>query len=224
MMESLIGVLESTADGAFVVDEQLEIVYANRAARRILGADFDGKTPMRCYQLLQGRSDQDRLICQENCAIAKRLLRGGSVSNFDLQLEKQPEESRWINMSVFRYSDGRAEKPYVFHLFRDITQKKREVRLVEKLVEVARNYHKIQSDALPSQEKSHLHESLTPREIEVLGLLAQGSSTSEIGRKLTISVNTARNHIQNILEKLGVHSRLEAVIYAIDHNLMEQAK
>jgi DNA-binding NarL/FixJ family response regulator len=74
------------------------------------------------------------------------------------------------------------------------------------------------------QEDGHLHHSLTPREREVLGLLAQGSSTSEIGRKLTISLNTARNHIQNILEKLGVHTRLEAVIYAIDHNLVEQAK
>jgi DNA-binding NarL/FixJ family response regulator len=223
-MESLVGALESAADGAFVVDEEMEIIYANRAAERILGANLDGEAPIRCYQLLQGRGDQDRLICQEDCAIANRLLRGGSVSNFDLQVETQPEASRWINMSVFRYSDGRTHKPYIFHLFRDITQKKKEVRLVERLVEVARNYPRIESDVPVDQEDGHLHHSLTPREREVLGLLAQGSSTSEIGRKLTISLNTARNHIQNILEKLGVHTRLEAVIYAIDHNLVEQAK
>jgi len=223
-MKSLVGALESAADGAFVVDEQLEIVYANRAAKRVLGTRLLEETPIRCYELLQGRDDHDRLICRENCEIAKKLLTGGRVSNFDLQVETQPEESRWINMSVFRYADPQADKPYVFHLFRDITQKKKEVRLVEKLVEVARNYHRIPSEIVPSQESSQRHESLTRRERQVLSLLAQGKSTSEIGQGLTISVNTARNHIQNILEKLEVHTRLEAVIYAIDHNLLGQGQ
>jgi DNA-binding NarL/FixJ family response regulator len=223
-MKSLVGALEGAADGAFVVDEQLEIVYANQAAKGILGTQLREETPIRCYELLQGRDDHDRLICWENCEIAKKLLTGGRVSNFDLQVETQAEESRWINMSVFRYADPQADKPYVFHLFRDITQKKKEVRLVERLVEVARNYHRIPSEIVPSQESSQRHESLTRREREVLSLLAQGKSTSEIGQELTISVNTARNHIQNILEKLGVHTRLEAVIYAIDHNLVGQGQ
>jgi len=223
-MKSLVGALESAADGAFVVDEQLEIVYANRAAKKILGTRLHEEMPVRCYQILQGRDDHDRLICRENCEIAKKLLTGGRVSNFDLQVETQPEESRWINMSVFRYADPQDDKPYVFHLFRDITQKKKEVRLVEKLVEVARNYHRTPSEIVPSQQSGQRHESLTRRERQVLSLLAQGKSTSEIGQELTISVNTARNHIQNILEKLEVHTRLEAVIYAIDHNLLGQGK
>jgi DNA-binding CsgD family transcriptional regulator len=223
-MKSLVGALESAADGAIVVDEQLEIVYANRAAKRILGKRLDVEASIRCYQLLQGRDDHDRLVCWENCEIAKKLLTGGRVSSFDVQVETRPEESRWINVSVFCYADPQAEKPYIFHLFRDITQKKKEVRLVERLVEVARNYHRIPSEIPPSRESSRLHESLTRREREVLSLLAQGTSTSEIGQALTISVNTARNHIQNILEKLGVHTRLEAVIYAIDHNLVGQAE
>jgi DNA-binding NarL/FixJ family response regulator len=63
-------------------------------------------------------------------------------------------------------------------------------------------------------------EELTAREGEVLERLAEGSSTREISQQLSISINTTRNHIQNILQKLGVHSRLEAVIYAIDHDLL----
>jgi DNA-binding NarL/FixJ family response regulator len=51
---------------------------------------------------------------------------------------------------------------------------------------------------------------LTPREREVLALLADGADNGDIARVLVISPQTARTHIQNILGKLSVHSRLEA--------------
>lgn len=56
---------------------------------------------------------------------------------------------------------------------------------------------------------------LTRRELEILQLLAQGLSNDVISRQLYISPTTTRNHIQNILSKLGVHSKLEAVAYAV---------
>jgi DNA-binding CsgD family transcriptional regulator len=52
---------------------------------------------------------------------------------------------------------------------------------------------------------------LTPRETEILGLLATGTSTEDIARRLSISITTVRNHIQRVMEKLRVHSRLAAV-------------
>ena len=55
---------------------------------------------------------------------------------------------------------------------------------------------------------------LTPREIEVLQLLAEGLSTERIATDLFISVNTVRNHVSKILAKLGAHSKLEAVAIA----------
>jgi len=55
---------------------------------------------------------------------------------------------------------------------------------------------------------------LTPREREVLALLAVGSSTSQIVDALTVSIHTVRNHIRNILTKLNARSRLEAVAIA----------
>ena len=65
-----------------------------------------------------------------------------------------------------------------------------------------------------------LAELLTEREREVLALLAHGLSTRAIARSLSISSATVRNHVQSILNKLQVHSRLEAVTYALDHNLV----
>lgn len=62
--------------------------------------------------------------------------------------------------------------------------------------------------------------SLTGREIEVLGLVADGKTSRQIGDILFISENTVKNHIRNILDKLGMHSRNEAVLYAVRENLI----
>ncbi|HXY38640.1 MAG TPA: LuxR C-terminal-related transcriptional regulator, partial [Vicinamibacteria bacterium] len=61
---------------------------------------------------------------------------------------------------------------------------------------------------------------LTEREVEVLGMLAAGHPTPEIASRLHISSLTARNHIQNILDKLEVHSKAEAVAFAFQKHLL----
>jgi len=61
---------------------------------------------------------------------------------------------------------------------------------------------------------------LTGREIEVLELVAQGNTSRVIGDLLFISENTVKNHIRNILDKLGLHSRNEAVLYAVREDLI----
>jgi DNA-binding NarL/FixJ family response regulator len=60
---------------------------------------------------------------------------------------------------------------------------------------------------------------LTPREAEVLRLMAAGLENSEIARSLVISERTARNHVANILEKLQMRNRIQAAVYAVKHGL-----
>jgi two-component system nitrate/nitrite response regulator NarL len=62
---------------------------------------------------------------------------------------------------------------------------------------------------------------LTPREREVLGRLVQGSSTQELAEAMGVGVATVRSHVQGMLSKLGVRSRLEAVTLAVAHGLHE---
>ena len=62
---------------------------------------------------------------------------------------------------------------------------------------------------------------LTPRELEVLRALTDGFSTSEICGRLTITPNTLRTHVQNLMGKLQVHSKLEAVALALRTGLVE---
>jgi DNA-binding NarL/FixJ family response regulator len=61
---------------------------------------------------------------------------------------------------------------------------------------------------------------LTRSERELLGLLARGWSTRRIANECRLSLQTVRTRVQNILVKLGVHSRLEAVAFAFDHGLV----
>jgi DNA-binding NarL/FixJ family response regulator len=62
---------------------------------------------------------------------------------------------------------------------------------------------------------------LTEREMEVLRLVAKGMNNRDIARELFISENTVKNHVRNILEKLQIHSRMEAVMIAVRDKLIE---
>jgi DNA-binding NarL/FixJ family response regulator len=75
-----------------------------------------------------------------------------------------------------------------------------------------------------SPEEQHaamLVKQLTDREREVLQLLAEGSRGTQIAERLGISPNTVRTHVQSILTKLQVHSRLEAAAFAVRHGLIK---
>jgi len=66
---------------------------------------------------------------------------------------------------------------------------------------------------------SRIGDEITPREREVLGYLARGLSLPDIAAAMFISLNTARNHTQHVIEKLGAHSKLEAVVIAMREGL-----
>ena len=61
---------------------------------------------------------------------------------------------------------------------------------------------------------------LSSREMEVIGLIVAGYTNKDLARELGISENTAKHHLTNIFDKLGVSNRLELVLYAVDHGLV----
>jgi len=110
---------------------------------------------------------------------------------------------------------------------------------IEELAEAVRSVHDGQSLISPSMASKLLTEfalmakrteerrnqvpapRLTERELEVLKLVARGLNNRDIAKELFISENTVKNHIRNILEKLQLHSRMEAVVYAVREKLLE---
>jgi|SRR4051794_1875527 len=71
----------------------------------------------------------------------------------------------------------------------------------------------------PAQIAEEVVGELTPRELEVLRLLAAGMENAEIAGVLVISTRTARNHVASILEKLQMQNRIQAAVYAVRHGL-----
>jgi two-component system nitrate/nitrite response regulator NarL len=78
-------------------------------------------------------------------------------------------------------------------------------------------------DRARSDDARRLAAFLTGRERECLNLLVEGLDTSSIATKLGVSAATVRTHVQSVLTKLGVHSRLEAASYAVRYGLLDEA-
>jgi two-component system nitrate/nitrite response regulator NarL len=116
-------------------------------------------------------------------------------------------------MSTMCATDFDGQSMVVVHMFRDIDRLQRASDLVGEFLIRASEV----SAPATMPTKTVIDGSLTGREREVLTLLGEGLSSKQIARRLTITEATARNHIQNILSKLGVHSRLEAALYAREH-------
>ncbi len=76
----------------------------------------------------------------------------------------------------------------------------------------------VQGDTPPEPESSPIDD-LTPRETEILSLLAEGQSNKVIARNLGISDGTVKLHVKAILRKLGIHSRVEAAVIAVENGL-----
>jgi two-component system NarL family response regulator len=99
-------------------------------------------------------------------------------------------------------------------------------------IHAAANGHSTLSPSVASQLLDHVRQNapllsidaepvgqLTPREVEVLQLMATGMENSEIARELVISTRTARNHVASILEKLHMQNRIQAAVYAVRQGL-----
>lgn len=71
------------------------------------------------------------------------------------------------------------------------------------------------------RKKTALHDDLTERELEILLLLAQGKQNQDIADELFIALKTVKTHVSNVLSKLHVTDRTQAVIYAFKHGLVE---
>ncbi len=80
-------------------------------------------------------------------------------------------------------------------------------------------YLRVASGVAASPQKKHF--GLTPRELEIVGTIVAGYTNKDIAQKFSISEDTVKHHLTNIFDKLGVSTRLELALFAINHNLAE---
>jgi DNA-binding NarL/FixJ family response regulator len=107
---------------------------------------------------------------------------------------------------------------------KDIVQAVRKLRDGEALLSPGEVVEMLRLVSRERQEKLAARqavERLTPREKEVLQALAEGLESREIAERLNVTVETERTHMVNILHKLGVHSRLQALVFAARHGVVQ---
>lgn len=220
MSRELKHMLDTATDGAFAVDAAQIIIYWNKAATRILGYVAAEVTGRSCFAVLCGHDDLGHTICKKHCTISAAALGGQAVPGYNLAARTRSGQVRWINISILTLPAAANAPPMVIHLFRDATQTKQNEQFIQQVFALAKRDQKLSTLDLPPPQINL--EPLTGREQDVLNLLNQGHSTHSISQALSISSSTVRNHIQKILHKFGVHSRLEAVAVARKHGLLPE--
>lgn len=122
------------------------------------------------------------------------------------------------------YQSAREPRPYREELGPDAAARRLRERVRDKALDpvaVDAVLHAVGAKAQGPKPRPH---GLTPREIEVLNLVAQGASDKQIAAALVISPKTARNHVERIYAKIGVSNRIGASMYALRHGLVPNAR
>ncbi len=205
---------ERTEDGVFAVDEEEHIVFWNGAASRILGFREDEVIGRKCYEVIGAGPDYcAHTDCGPNCEVLQRARRGRTTESYDVLAKASSGSPRLLNMSIVVLKGKSARSTLAVHMFRDVSEARRTQLEVQRgLLEA--------SQTSGQREGADPAGRLTPRESEVLRLLATGLANAKIAEVMGISAATVRNHIDHVLTKLGVHSKLEAVVYAARHRIV----
>ncbi len=188
----------STGDPAFAVGIDGEVIAWNQGMEALLrrpASDVLGKP---CHEIMCGRDVFDNRFCDQHCALHNMADRREPMRSFELVAESSDGEKVRVRLNALRVAvgDGHA----LVHVLHPAAEPPT----------MPGGQGSPATDPAPSAPP----EQLTPRELEVLQILAAGASTEDIAEELCIGIATVRSHVQRIIEKLGAHSKLEAVASA----------
>jgi DNA-binding CsgD family transcriptional regulator len=204
-LKELQQIVNSTADAAFAADPLGSVVAWNDSAAALFGVPRAAAVGTHCGRILRGAGECGP-VCGPDCPIRCAARARRPVANFDLAVETG-EGRKWCNISVLLAEVAGSVLAYSIHVIRAVDIRKRLELVMRDFIVASRS---------PCREVQ-----LTARERQVLSLLAKGRPTAAIARELAISSVTVSNHIQHILRKLGVHTRLEAIRAAEHSGLLD---
>lgn len=212
----LFDLLEGTSDAAFSVSEEGEIFSWNAAAERLFGYSSKEAIHKTCYELLEGHGALGTEVCKAHGDIWHCAAKDSSQTNFDLHVKIRSGRRIWVNISNLVYKNSNNGRTLIVHLARDISQQKKREEMLQKMAEISRQLAGISDDLGRPAPVTPLSE----HEIAILRLFAQGKNSAEIARQMGITLQTLRNYLHHINQKLRTHNRLEAVTHAIQRKLI----
>jgi PAS domain S-box-containing protein len=204
-------------DAVFAIDNTDHIVFWNKKCEEILGYPAQKVLGRYCFDVMAGRDANGNVYCYRNCPVAHQARDSEEkpVERFTLFVRDAAGVERRISTSLFAPHAVRAELSTVVHAIKEIEGPASPLE-----IKLAAAAAAAPSPRSPMEgEEEHIKE-LTSRQKEILRFMTEGLPTAAIALRLFISPVTVRNHVQNILQKLDVHTKLAAVVYALHHNML----
>ena len=203
---------EHSTDAVFGTNADGHIQYLNKTCEKLLGIPLHEVKGRKCANLLCGNDLQGNKFCRDHCPIPKTIdNRTQIVRDFDLMVKQADGDTLLVNIGIhYVPADWRGKDDDITAFF--------SLRRIDCQRLLQRMHNEPRRIAAPNQKSGNLN--LTSREAEILDLAANGLNTSQIAQRLSISKVTVGNHFKNIYPKIDVHSRAEAVSFALRHNLI----
>jgi DNA-binding CsgD family transcriptional regulator len=201
------------------MDRRHKIVLWNEAASALLGWTPDEALGKKCYDVFAGRDVFGNVCCFRDCGVAVASARGEIPAPFVMEVRhRDGARVRLVTRTVALPSPGDAYRTLV-HLFESGNGEALEAVLGRIRDAVAEKKEPAPPAPGPAPERQTTVV-LTPRELEIVRLLAAGYGSINIAARLDLSHATVRNHIQHLLRRLEVHSQVEAVSVAFRRGLI----
>lgn len=202
----------------FTIDRDQRVTFWNHACEDLTGVSAAHATGRACHEILQGQDCSGRPFCGPDCPVAALSKGGPSPSKFSIRISAGEAGRVQLNVGTMLVPSDVEGEWMVVH-FMQRGHCKSSAGSLERIDMGAHLNRKTYPVAAPGPSSQGLG-LLTEREREILCLMAYGQTTDVISERLHISATTVRNHIQRLMAKLNVHSRVEAVSCAHRHQLV----
>lgn len=206
--------MSRSVDGVFALDARQTVTFWNQACENMTGIPARQAVGRCCHEVMKGHDLKGKPLCKCDCPVSALAKGGGPPpSALPMRIEHTDGQKVQLKVSTMLVPSTSQGEWSIVHVMRHgrVNQpaglSQGEVGQAE--AEPAQCRHQIPAGACL----------LTDREREVLRKLAHGINAEAISEQLHLSPTTVRNHIQRLMAKLDVHSRLEAVAYAHRHQL-----
>ena len=179
-----------TGEPAFAVDRHGIVVLWNDAAEHTFGHACTDALGKKCWELMCGHDSNGNRYCFEHCPLIEMAFLHEPVHNFKTFFETASHQQKPFSVSCLTVFNEPGDEMLLHICHPESTP-------------LEKGPHQVPAQTCP--------DNLSPREIEVLALLAERAKTRDIASRLNISIRTVRTHIQHLMYKLRVHKRQEAI-------------
>ena len=205
-LADLLDVLGRTGDAMVAINGSFGIIAWNDAATELLGYTAEEALGRPCHEILCWRDRCGDAVCDGTCPAADPGEPDEVVGAQEVLGRSASGRTLWLSASTIVPPIELRDECRLVHLIREVSLPPELERVI---------VERLDGWSPGTDQRDDRLDVLTPREREVLQLLTEGLDGARIAKRLFLSQATVRNHIQHILAKLGVHSRVEAVAFAL---------